>query len=68
MPESVYRWLGETTRDDVSYETLLQNLYKDLFTYCQRQRLTMSSELAETERFSCMVDILFKQTKKYSLG
>jgi hypothetical protein len=68
MPESVYKWLAEPTRDGVTHEQLLQNLYRELFTYCQKSRLTPSSEIGESERFSCMVDIVFKHTEKYSLG
>ena len=68
MPESVYQWLREPTRDGVTYETLLQNLYHDLNRYCQRQNLIFFSEQGESERFSHMVDVVFKHTKKYTLG
>lgn len=68
MPESVYQWLSETTLDNVTYETLLQNLYHDLNAYFYHQNLDFFSEVGESERFSHMVDMIFKHTKKYTLG
>jgi hypothetical protein len=56
-------WLTTKTRDDISYNTLLQDLYWDLIAYCHRNRIPLYADGTHTQRFSQLVRSIYTYTR-----